>query len=117
MLSETLFYPTTAVDSVLTCDASVARDLAPLLQRYGLELVFVDDATDIPGSYWGDRQPGHRAIRYADTFRTARGMSLRVYGTAPTPVPAHRRRRRLHGGKCGMLFTSTACRRATENGP
>lgn len=94
MLSETLFYPTTAVDSVLTCDASVARDLAPLLQRYGLELVFVDDATDIPGSYWGDREAGligNQVIARSDT-----PIHSVLHEACHYVCMAPRRRRSLH---------------------
>lgn len=49
---------TLAGDTVLTC-AEVGRDaLAGLLARYGLGTVWLPPDTEIPGSYWGEREAG-----------------------------------------------------------
>lgn len=47
-------------------------DAAALLARYGLELVAVDAAARIPGSYWGEPEAGI--------------IGCRVYARADTPV-------------------------------
>jgi hypothetical protein len=47
-----------------------ATDIAALLQRFGLQLEIVPDATKIPGSYWGDSEAGligDRLYARADT--------------------------------------------------
>jgi len=43
---------------ILRCGEIGADALRPLLDRYGLELVWIDDGAPIPGSYWGDSEAG-----------------------------------------------------------
>lgn len=37
------------------CDSN---ELCVVLARFGLQTLFIDDAMDIPGSYWGDSEAG-----------------------------------------------------------
>jgi hypothetical protein len=43
---------------VLTVACIGHQPLSDLLHRYGLELIQLDPAVDIPGSYWGEREAG-----------------------------------------------------------
>ncbi len=45
-------------DSVLRMRDIDALDIIPLLARYQLDLVEVDDGEPIPGSFWGDEEAG-----------------------------------------------------------
>ena len=44
--------------SVLTCAELGREPLATLLGRYGMIVEWVPPGTEIPGSYWGDREAG-----------------------------------------------------------
>jgi len=45
-------------DNVLRCGEVEADRLRELLERYGLELRWVGDGEEIPGSHWGDSEAG-----------------------------------------------------------
>ncbi len=56
--------------SVLNCHEINPKEFAALFACYGIELVWVPDGEDIPGSYWGEREAGlidHRLLVRADT--------------------------------------------------
>ncbi len=48
---------------VLKCGEIDAIGLTGLLARYGMALEWVDDAREIPGSFWGDSEAGLMANR------------------------------------------------------
>ena len=48
---------------VLKCGEIEATGLAGLLGRYGMELEWVEDGAEIPGSFWGDSEAGLIANR------------------------------------------------------
>lgn len=59
-------------DAVLYCGDLPADRLASLLRRYGMQLISVENNTNIPGSYWGDSEAGL--------------IDMRLYVRADTPV-------------------------------
>ncbi len=89
------------MNPVLTCAELGREPLAALLERYGLRLEWVATGSEIPGSYWGDREAG------------LIGDSLWVRDDTPVHSALHEachaicmdadRRARLHtdaGGEC-----------------
>ncbi|MEM1178864.1 MAG: hypothetical protein AAGM22_11015 [Acidobacteriota bacterium] len=57
-------------DLVLRCDEVGFAPLEALLERYGLELVRIEDGSPIPGSYWKESEAGmvgHRLYARRDT--------------------------------------------------
>jgi hypothetical protein len=61
---------TTTNDDILYCADLPSEQLHTLLQRYGMQLVWVDKTSRIPGSYWGDTEAGlieNRLYVRADT--------------------------------------------------